>query len=137
MNIITEILYGNNRYQNSKAALRILVCAPSNAAIDEIVLRLLAVRATIKRKIIFFYNFNIESYIKCKENNIQLSFLLYYLENRFKMVRIGKTETMHLTVKDISLTELGKRDVKRMTANYSSKNIPIDSFEEEVKFNLI
>nr|XP_050855849.1 uncharacterized protein LOC127066326 isoform X1 [Vespula vulgaris] len=102
VNIITEILYGNNRYQNSKAALRILVCAPSNAAIDEIVLRLLAVRATIK-------------------------------QNRFKMVRIGKTETMHLTVKDISLTELGKRDVKRMTANYSSKNIPIDSFEEEKK----
>ncbi|KAL2713828.1 helicase SEN1 [Vespula squamosa] len=100
VNIITEILYGNNRYQNSKAALRILVCAPSNAAIDEIVLRLLAIRATIK-------------------------------QNRFKMVRIGKTETMHLTVKDISLTELGKRDVKRMTANYSSKNIPIDNFEEK------
>ncbi|XP_046826319.1 helicase sen1 [Vespa crabro] len=102
VNIITEILYGNNRYQNSKSALRILVCAPSNAAIDEIVLRLLAIRATIK-------------------------------QNRFKMVRIGKPETMHLTVKDISLTELGKRDVKRMTTNYASKNIPIESFEEEKK----
>lgn len=102
VNIITEILYGNNRYQNNKSPLRILVCAPSNAAIDEIVLRLLAIRATIKEK-------------------------------RFKMVRIGRPEVMHTTVKDISLTELGKRDVKRMTANYSSKNIPIDSFDEEKK----
>ncbi|XP_015187685.1 PREDICTED: helicase sen1 [Polistes dominula] len=102
INIITKILYGNNGYQNNKSPLRILVCAPSNAAIDEIVLRLLAIRATIKEK-------------------------------RFKMVRIGRPEVMHTTVKDISLTELGKRDVKRMTANYSSKNLPIDSFDEEKK----
>ncbi|KAI4484731.1 hypothetical protein M0804_007297 [Polistes exclamans] len=102
VNIITEILYGNNRYQNNKSPLRILVCAPSNAAIDEIVLRLLGIRAKIKEK-------------------------------RFKMVRIGRPEVMHTTVKDISLTELGKRDVKRMTANYSSKNISIDSFDEEKK----
>lgn len=60
VNIITEILYGNNRYQNNKSAVRILVCAPSNAAIDEIVLRLLAIRATIKRKTMSFYNVNIE-----------------------------------------------------------------------------
>ncbi|KAK2589101.1 hypothetical protein KPH14_001927 [Odynerus spinipes] len=103
VNIVTEILYGNNRYENNKAALRILVCAPSNAAIDEIVLRLLAIRATIKQK-------------------------------RFKMVRIGKPETMHQTVKDISLTELGKRDAKRVTESYLAKNIPIDSVEEEKRF---
>lgn len=72
-----------------------------------------------------------------KENNTQLPFLLYYLENRFKMVRIGKPETMHLTVKDISLTELGKRDVKRMATNYSTKYFPTESFEEEVRSNLI
>lgn len=105
VNIITEILYGNNRYEKNKGALRILVCAPSNAAIDEIVLRLLAIRATIKHK-----------------------------EKRFKMVRIGKPETMHQTVRDISLSELGKRDVKRVRESYSSKSIPIDSVEEEKLF---
>lgn len=66
----------------------------------------------------------------CKENNTQLPFLLYYLDNRIKMVRIGKSETMNSTVKDISVTELGKRDVKRMITNYSTIYFPAESFEE-------
>ncbi|XP_012270150.1 probable helicase senataxin [Orussus abietinus] len=49
INIITQALYGDDRYKNGKNSLKILVCAPSNAAIDEIVLRLLAIRASIPK----------------------------------------------------------------------------------------
>ncbi|KAG7206097.1 hypothetical protein KM043_003491 [Ampulex compressa] len=102
VNIINQILYGGNGCKN-KTSLRILVCAPSNAAIDEIVLRLLSIRSTIK-------------------------------ENRFKMVRIGRPETMHPAARDISVTELAKRDVKRQAFSYSSNNIPMDNVEEEKTF---
>ena len=44
---MTQILYGDGRYVSGKP-LRILVCAPSNAAVDEIVLRLLEIRSAIK-----------------------------------------------------------------------------------------
>ncbi|XP_012141284.2 putative helicase senataxin isoform X1 [Megachile rotundata] len=102
VNIVTQILYGNNRYVNNKSSLRILVCAPSNAAIDEIVLRLLEIRSNIKNK------------GKMKP---------------FKMVRIGRAEMMHATVKNISVTELAKRDIeKNMTC---SSSITPDSVENE------
>ncbi|XP_018392777.1 PREDICTED: probable helicase senataxin [Cyphomyrmex costatus] len=46
VNLVTQILYGCQ----DKKSLRILVCAPSNAAIDEIVKRLLNVRSSLKQK---------------------------------------------------------------------------------------
>nr|XP_034188053.1 helicase sen1-like isoform X1 [Osmia lignaria] len=102
VNIVTQVLYGNNRYVNNKSSLKILVCAPSNAAIDEIVLRLLEIRSNIKHK------------AKIKP---------------FKMVRIGRAETMNATVKDISVTELARRDIEKQMA--SSNNITPDSVENE------
>ncbi|KMQ91868.1 helicase senataxin [Lasius niger] len=46
-NLVTQILYGEH---TNRKSLRILVCAPSNAAIDEIVLRLLDIRSKLKKK---------------------------------------------------------------------------------------
>ncbi|XP_053985855.1 uncharacterized protein LOC128880140 [Hylaeus volcanicus] len=103
-NIVTQVLYGNNRYSNNVGPLRILVCAPSNAAIDEITLRLLQIRSTMK----------------------------YVNQKGFKMVRIGRSGVMHPVVKDISVTELAKREVKRTTSNVN--NISADSVDEEKAF---
>ncbi|CAK9823558.1 Probable helicase senataxin [Anthophora retusa] len=102
VNIVTQVLYGNNRYTSNSNATKILVCAPSNAAIDEIVLKLLDIRSAIKK----------EAKVK-----------------PFRMVRIGREEMMHPTVKNISVTELAKRDMKKTAAN--SNNIPLDSVENE------
>ncbi|XP_012264614.2 probable helicase senataxin [Athalia rosae] len=48
-NIVMQVLYGDNRYKKKEQSLRILLCAPSNAAIDEIVLRLLSRRASLAK----------------------------------------------------------------------------------------
>ncbi|XP_044589239.1 uncharacterized protein LOC123268325 isoform X2 [Cotesia glomerata] len=81
VNIITEIMYGQNRYANNDRR-RILVCAPSNAAVDEITMRLLEIRAKFQR-----------------ENSRDL----------FRLVRVGNTKMMHPRVKDVSLTDLVDR----------------------------
>ncbi|EGI63992.1 Putative helicase senataxin [Acromyrmex echinatior] len=47
VNLVAQILYGACQ---DKKSLRILICAPSNAAIDEIVIRLLHIRSTLKQK---------------------------------------------------------------------------------------
>lgn len=51
---------------------------------------------------------------------------------RLKMVRVGRPEMMNHKVKDISLKELAKRDVKRLT-NHSSNMKSSDSIEHEVR----
>ncbi|KAM0736268.1 putative helicase senataxin [Formica fusca] len=81
VNLVTQILHGEH---TNRKSLRILVCAPSNAAIDEIVLRLLDIRSKLKKK-------------------------------RFNMVRIGRSEYMHPMTKPISVTELAKRHLTKMT----------------------
>lgn len=101
VNIITQILYGNNRYTSNGSSFKMLVCAPSNTAIDEIVLRLLNVRTIIKQQ------------AKMKP---------------FKMVRIGQSEMMHPKVKDISVMELAKRDIRKTN---NANNTPSDSIENE------
>ncbi|XP_031782382.1 probable helicase senataxin isoform X1 [Nasonia vitripennis] len=88
-NLVTQILYGEGRYVAGKP-LRILVCAPSNAAIDEIVLRLLEIRGAIK-------------------------------EHRFKMVRIGRMESMHAEVKKISVAELARREALKAMSDHVHK----------------
>ncbi|XP_043514484.1 helicase sen1-like [Frieseomelitta varia] len=103
VNIVSQILYGNNRYTNNGNSLKILVCAPSNAAIDEIVLRLLNIRTIIK------------------ENS---------KTKPFKMVRIGQSEMMHPKVKNISVTELAKREIKKNNSN----TVCSDSTENEKLF---
>ncbi|XP_063971828.1 uncharacterized protein LOC135159749 [Diachasmimorpha longicaudata] len=102
VNTVMEILYGKNRYQHHKLT-RILICAPSNAAIDEIVLRLMDIRMNLPK------------------------------DQRFKMVRIGKLETMHKVVTSISVSELAKRDVQRTTAEYCNRQ-NLESIEEEKNF---
>ncbi|XP_011308436.1 uncharacterized ATP-dependent helicase C29A10.10c-like [Fopius arisanus] len=102
VNTVTEILYGKNRYQHHKPT-RILVCAPSNAAIDEIVLRLMDIRTNLPK------------------------------EHRFKMVRIGKQDAMHKTVRSISVCELAKRDVEKTTTEYCNGQ-NMESIEEEKNF---
>ncbi|KAK0090685.1 hypothetical protein PV325_008022 [Microctonus aethiopoides] len=107
VNIITEILYGANRYQN-KTHPRILVCAPSNAAIDEIVLRLLAIRANFQPK-----------------------------EHRFRMVRLGLTNSINPAVRSISVTELAKRDVEKTMMECSATDkSSLESIELEKSFLL-
>jgi len=98
VNLVTQILYGERQ---DKKSLRILVCAPSNAAIDEIVLRLLNIRSTLKQK-------------------------------RFNMVRIGRSESMHPKVKGISVTELAKRFLVKMTNNKTQKMPCRSSASEDI-----
>ncbi|KAL6432141.1 hypothetical protein ACFW04_006688 [Cataglyphis niger] len=81
-NLVTQILHDE---QTSRKSLRILVCAPSNAAVDEIVLRLLDIRSKLIKK------------------------------NRFNMVRIGRLEYMHSMTKPISLTELARRHLLKIS----------------------
>lgn len=53
VNLILQILYGQKQYRkhdNRRNVPRILICAPSNAAIDELVIRLLRIRQTIQSK---------------------------------------------------------------------------------------
>ncbi|XP_060828879.1 uncharacterized protein LOC132914081 [Bombus pascuorum] len=104
VNIITQILYGNNRYTSNGSSFTMLVCAPSNAAIDDIVLRLLQIRTMIKKQ------------AKIKP---------------FRMVRIGQLQMMHSKVKDISITELAKREIKKTC---KSNTVPSDSVESEKSF---
>jgi len=91
MNLVSRILYGNYR---NKRSLRILVCAPSNAVIDEIVLRLLAARSSFKPK---YGGFNI--------------------------VRIGQLESMHPMAKNISVTELARRYVTQINHSSKKEEI--------------
>ncbi|XP_033348254.1 uncharacterized protein LOC117232754 [Bombus vosnesenskii] len=104
VNIVTQILYGNNRYTSNGSSFTMLVCAPSNAAIDDIVLRLLEIRTMIKK----------QAEIK-----------------PFRMVRIGQSQMMHSKVKDISITELAKREIKKTC---KSNTVPSDSIESEKLF---
>ncbi|XP_011333413.1 probable helicase senataxin isoform X2 [Ooceraea biroi] len=96
VNLVPRILYGGQQ----EKAFKILVCAPSNAATDEIVLRLLAVRSALKGR-------------------------------RFKMVRIGRPESMHPTAKSISVTELAKRYIM-YTASQTNES---DMRELEARIN--
>ncbi|XP_046396378.1 probable helicase senataxin isoform X2 [Ischnura elegans] len=66
---------------------KILLCAPSNAAIDNVVLKLLHLRTSLPK------------------------------ENRFRLVRVGRLESMNPHVRDISLQELTSKEIKNSTNN--------------------
>jgi hypothetical protein len=58
VNLIIQILYAqkqNRKHSSRRNVPRILVCAPSNAAIDELVIRLLHVRRAIQSKYDIFW----------------------------------------------------------------------------------
>ncbi|XP_072750028.1 uncharacterized protein Setx isoform X2 [Anoplolepis gracilipes] len=101
VNLVTQILYGEH---TNRKSLRILVCAPSNAAIDEIVLRLLNIRSKLKKK-------------------------------RFNMVRIGRSECMHPMTKPISMTELAKRHLMKITQEATNSNNTEDIAILEARIN--
>ncbi|XP_011878014.1 PREDICTED: uncharacterized protein LOC105567625 [Vollenhovia emeryi] len=110
VNLVTQILHDETKEQNKKP-VRILLCAPSNAAIDEVVLRLLDIRSTphVKQKLL-------------------------------DMVRIGRLESMHPRVKTISVPELTKRHLLRKTSNrINSLSSKLDSTDrtDEAKRNLL
>ncbi|XP_058808313.1 probable helicase senataxin isoform X2 [Phymastichus coffea] len=92
-NLVTQMLYGDGRFVNGNAK-RILVCAPSNAAIDEIVLRLLEIRQAISKR-----------------------------EHRFRMVRIGREECMHEEVKKISVADLARKEANRLFTGNKQKHL--------------
>ncbi|XP_071451629.1 probable helicase senataxin isoform X2 [Hetaerina americana] len=71
----------NEQRRNHKTP-KILLCAPSNAAIDHVVMKLLALRTVLPK------------------------------ENRFRLVRVGRLESMNPAVRDISLQELTSKEVK-------------------------
>jgi ATP-dependent exoDNAse (exonuclease V) beta subunit len=53
VNLIIQILYAQKQYRkhgSRRNVPRILVCAPSNAAIDELVIRLLRIRQSIQSR---------------------------------------------------------------------------------------
>ncbi|XP_044733813.1 helicase sen1-like isoform X2 [Chrysoperla carnea] len=81
VNLVMHLLYGNNRYnncvENRNNLPRILICAPTNSAIDDIVLKLLNVRKKIAKPQI-----------------------------TFRMVRVGQRNKMHPSVQSISLQTL-------------------------------
>lgn len=88
LNLIHQLLYGEKRPKGC-----ILLCAPSNGAIDEITIRLLELRSQLNKPL------------------------------RFKMLRIGQHNSIHPRVKDISLQNLVKKHLKEMTDNYINKNV--------------
>nr|CAD7400123.1 unnamed protein product [Timema cristinae] len=85
--LVAKLLYGGSRDPRSRKREkpRILLCAQSNAAIDELVMRLLERR---------------------KYQDIG---------SRFKMVRVGTPDTIHPQVRCISLDELAKTHSQQYT----------------------
>ncbi|XP_047993549.1 helicase sen1-like [Leguminivora glycinivorella] len=61
---------------------KILICATSNAAVDELVCRLLNIRQTLPKN------------------------------ERFRMVRVGRAEAMHPRARDVSSQQLAQRDAR-------------------------
>ncbi|KAK7873017.1 hypothetical protein R5R35_000317 [Gryllus longicercus] len=86
LNIIKQVLYPNGHYSKARfdKKTRILLCAPSNAAADEMAERLLNLRTQMPK------------------------------EKRFKMVRTGPLEYMRESVRGISLDELTKKEVEQI-----------------------
>ncbi|GLH09336.1 Regulator of nonsense transcripts 1 homolog, partial [Gryllus bimaculatus] len=115
LNIIKQVLYPNGHYSKARfdKKTRILLCAPSNAAADEMAERLLNLRTQMPK------------------------------EKRFKMVRTGPLEYMRESVRGISLDELTKKEVEHVLPQQTQfesveleKHVPgpkISEIEREAK----
>ncbi|KAJ0178236.1 hypothetical protein K1T71_006059 [Dendrolimus kikuchii] len=80
--MVMAYFYNSSNKKNFKRE-KILICATSNAAVDELVLRLLNIRQKLPK------------------------------EERFRMVRVGRTESMHPRAYDVSSQQLAQRDASR------------------------
>ncbi|CAK1556313.1 unnamed protein product [Leptosia nina] len=80
--VMTYFYDANGRKQQNRG--KILICATSNAAIDELVIRLLAIRQDLPKP------------------------------DRFKMVRVGREEAMQGRARDVSSQQLALRDTARL-----------------------
>ncbi|XP_034935270.1 uncharacterized protein [Chelonus insularis] len=106
INLITEILYGRKKNENQKF-MKILVCAPSNAAIDEIVSRLKVIRSNVEDP-----------------------------AYKFKMVRIGRLEAVSPAVRSFHVSELAKRDVEKTLTDYHAAKNSSESIEKQKEYLL-
>ncbi|PWW78380.1 hypothetical protein C7212DRAFT_351169 [Tuber magnatum] len=89
------------------ATKKILVCAPSNAAVDELVLRLKKGILTTKGE-----------------------------EMLPKVVRIGKSDAVNFTVRDVTLDELVERKMAPTKESANSKNADMDEVRQRHRTNL-
>ncbi|EFN77064.1 Probable helicase senataxin [Harpegnathos saltator] len=107
VNLVAQILYGEREHSNASEKNKILLCAPSNAAIDEIVTRLLVIRSYLKQK----YNYT------------------------FNLVRFGRPEHMHPLAKNISAPELARRHLRKFTESVVcwSSNSTTNRMSEKTK----
>ncbi|XP_057328852.1 probable helicase senataxin [Microplitis mediator] len=95
-NIIATIL-------SRKSATRILVCAPSNKAIDEIVIRLLEIQSKMEEKKV-----------------------------PFKIVRVGREEKIHQSVQSVSLVKLAKSKKNKFSEQKFFSNERQQDIEEYI-----
>ncbi|XP_063235343.1 uncharacterized protein LOC134538168 isoform X2 [Bacillus rossius redtenbacheri] len=79
VNLVVQLLYGSARKMEQKT--RILLCAQSNAAVDELVRRLLVVRRSLDER------------------------------NKMKLVRFGQLETMHPEVQQYSVQNIARHNL--------------------------
>ncbi|XP_057318483.1 probable helicase senataxin [Microplitis mediator] len=87
VNIATEVKYGN-KIDGKESGKRILICASSDAAVDEITMRLKVIQDKFKNE------------KSCKP---------------FKIVRVGSLESMRPEVRDVSLSELSENSMSMST----------------------
>ncbi|KPJ07236.1 Helicase SEN1 [Papilio machaon] len=85
---------------------KILICATSNAAVDELVLRLLHIRKDMPK------------------------------EERFRMVRVGRAESMHPRARDVSSQQLAQRDAL-MREKPNNPGVAEEISHIEAKINML
>ncbi|XP_015591857.1 helicase sen1 isoform X2 [Cephus cinctus] len=110
VNLITQIIHSKRRLPGYKKK-RILICAPSNTAVDEVVLRLMSINRSLKER----------------------------GELPFSLVRVGCVDKMDPLVKEILPRELATKHVERISLNdklmydpaYERKKKARIFFEEE------
>lgn len=111
-----------SRYNREKGLVpRILLCAPSNNAVDLLVARLLRRRAKFesKHRGVLIWIFTAEL------NPLKIFYQLCFTEeHRFKMVRVG--QTYHEDVRGVSLQELANVAMKQDRAMHDSQGVEMD-----------
>ncbi|XP_038223624.1 probable helicase senataxin [Zerene cesonia] len=94
----------NGKRQQNRG--KILICATSNAAVDELVIRLLNIRQNLPK------------------------------QERFRMVRVGRVEAMHSRARDVSSQQLALRDAARLHAEPAHAVLAEEISHLEAKINM-
>ncbi|XP_018362590.1 PREDICTED: probable helicase senataxin [Trachymyrmex cornetzi] len=136
VNLVTQILYGECQ---DKKSLRILICAPSNAAIDEIVIRLLHIRSTLKQKRFNMVRIGQSESMHPKSKDISVPQIA-----KRHLINISKgIKTTNNNIEDLSIlqahinsfnAELGSIQSVQEGKRYSLKN---KLFETTMKYELM